>query len=122
MELTGQAGTRPFGSQHRACPETPRTPRSLPSRLCQARVRAVLHAAYQVQWSVTVVGRRSVSRGASWRPFHFSHLPAGDYLLVFNAANWEDPYAPFRMTFYPNASSREGAQPIHLSDGQQVPS
>lgn len=55
-----------------------------------------------------------------WKPFDFSHLPADDYVLVFNSENKEDPNTPFPMTFYPSASSLESSQPIHLSDGQQV--
>ncbi|MGO9095947.1 MAG: hypothetical protein ACLQGV_12060 [Bryobacteraceae bacterium] len=55
-----------------------------------------------------------------WKPFEFNHLPAGDYLLVFNAADEEHPDAPFSTTFYPHAASLESAQRIHLSAGQQI--
>jgi hypothetical protein len=55
-----------------------------------------------------------------WKPFEFLHLPADDYVLVFNPSNEEDPNAPFPMTFYPHATDLESAQLIHLSEGQQV--
>jgi hypothetical protein len=55
-----------------------------------------------------------------WKPFEFYHLPAGDYVLVFNSANKEDPDAPFPRTFYPHASDLESSQVIHLAEGQQV--
>jgi len=63
-------------------------------------------------------GRRTPD--AEWQPFLYTHLPAGDYVLAFNAANREDPNTPFARTFYPNAGTIEKAQVIHLSDGQQI--
>jgi hypothetical protein len=55
-----------------------------------------------------------------WKPFDFYHLPPGDYVLVFNPVNKEDPNAPFPMTFYPQATNLESSQIIHLFGGQQV--
>jgi hypothetical protein len=57
---------------------------------------------------------------AEWKPFEFYHLPAGDYVLVFNPKNEEDPDAPFPTTFYPGATHLESAQLIHLSAGQKI--
>jgi hypothetical protein len=54
------------------------------------------------------------------KPFEFAHVPAGDYLLVFNQSDQADPDAPFPRTFYPNALDRGSAQIIHLEDGQQI--
>ena len=54
------------------------------------------------------------------KPFEFAHVPAGDYLLVFNQRDQADPDAPFPRTFYPNALDRGSAQIIHLEDGQQI--
>jgi len=55
-----------------------------------------------------------------WKPFEFYHLPAGDYVLVFNRQNREEPYAPFPRTFFPDAPDRESAVVIHLAEGQQI--
>jgi hypothetical protein len=63
-------------------------------------------------------GRRTPT--AEWQPFLYTHLPAGDYVLAYNSANQENPDGPFPRTFYPNASTIENAQKIHLSDGQQI--
>jgi hypothetical protein len=54
------------------------------------------------------------------KPFEFAHVPAGDYLLVFNQSDQADPDAPFPRTLYPNALDRGSAQIIHLEDGQQI--
>jgi len=55
-----------------------------------------------------------------WKQFEFYHLPADDYVLVFNPANKIEAHAPFPRTFYPDASSLETAEIIHLSEGQQI--
>lgn len=57
---------------------------------------------------------------AEWRPFEFYGLPGGDYVLVFNPRNDEDPDAPFPTTFYPRATNLESSQVIHLADGEQL--
>jgi len=54
------------------------------------------------------------------RPFDFSRLPPGDYVVVFNRQNFTSPDAPFHRTFYPGAPDVQGATSIHLSDGQQI--
>jgi hypothetical protein len=56
----------------------------------------------------------------NWRPFEFDHLPAGDYLLVFNYADSVERDTPFHRTFYPHAAKVEDAQVIHLAAGQQI--
>jgi len=56
----------------------------------------------------------------NWRPFEFDHLPAGDYILVFNYADFVERDAPFHRTFYPHAAKVEDAQIIHLAAGQQI--
>ena len=55
-----------------------------------------------------------------WRSFQFDHLPAGDYILVFNDSDRAEPESPFHRTFYPRAAKAEDAQIIHLAAGQQV--
>lgn len=57
---------------------------------------------------------------SEWAPFIFYHLPADDYVLVFNPKNEEDPDAPYATTFFPQAASFETARLIHLSGGQQI--
>jgi hypothetical protein len=57
---------------------------------------------------------------SEWKPFEFYHLPVGDYVLVFNPRNEEDPDAPFLTTFYPDATNLKSSQIIHLADGQQL--
>lgn len=48
--------------------------------------------------------------GEEWRPFEYEHLPAGDYVVVFNGAQQENPDAPFQRT----------SRLIHLDDRQQI--
>ena len=48
--------------------------------------------------------------GEEWRPFEYEHLPAGDYVVVFNRAQQENPDAPFQRT----------SRFVHLDDGQQL--
>jgi len=59
-------------------------------------------------------------REENWKPFEFDHLPAGDYILVFNYADFVERDTPFRRTFYPNAARVEDTQIIHLAAGQQI--
>jgi hypothetical protein len=58
----------------------------------------------------------------SHRPggFDFDHLPAGDYILVFNYWDSANLGTPFHRTFYPRADTAEDAQAIRLSAGQQI--
>jgi hypothetical protein len=57
-----------------------------------------------------------------WKAFEFYHLPADDYVLVFNPKDEEDPDAPYRTTFFPQATSFGTARLIHLADGEQISS
>lgn len=54
------------------------------------------------------------------KPLTFSHLPPGDYVIVFNRQNYTSPDAPFFRTFYPHAQDIQNATRIHLSGGQQI--
>jgi len=51
------------------------------------------------------------------KPFEFTHLPVGDYVLVFNRRDQADSDGPFLRTFYPSAPDGSSAQIIHLEDG-----
>ncbi len=57
---------------------------------------------------------------AEWKPFEFHHLPADDYVLVMNPRNERNSDASLPMTFYPRSATIEGAQIIHLADGQKL--
>ncbi|MFY9688966.1 MAG: hypothetical protein WAJ86_03460 [Candidatus Acidiferrales bacterium] len=52
--------------------------------------------------------------------FDFDHIGPGDYIMVFNRANRKDPNSPYPRAFYPGVPDVGDAQPIHLSDGQQL--
>ena len=53
--------------------------------------------------------------------FEFPNVAEGDYIAVFNPRNeLNDPWTPYPKTYYPNSRSREGAIPVHVSDGQSV--
>jgi hypothetical protein len=52
--------------------------------------------------------------------FNFDHIGPGDYILVFNRANAQNPNAPYPRAFYPGVSDAADAQPIHLKEGQQL--
>ncbi len=54
------------------------------------------------------------------KPFEFAHLPAGDYIIVFNNLNRANPDAPFPRTFYPGVAHLGSSQTIRLADGQQI--
>lgn len=56
----------------------------------------------------------------NWRPFEFDHLPAGDYILVFNSADFVERDNPFHRMFYPHVTNVEDAQILHLVAGQQI--
>lgn len=58
-------------------------------------------------------------QGAS-KPFLFRGLPSGDYILVFNRADWPNPDAPFPRTFYPGVQDFTKAKVIHLEDAQHL--
>jgi hypothetical protein len=52
--------------------------------------------------------------------FEFSHLQAGDYVLVFNRTGQAHPDYPFPRTFYPGTPDFPSAQIIHLQEGQNI--
>jgi len=52
--------------------------------------------------------------------FDFDHIGPGDYVLVFNRMNRQDPNSPFPRTFYSGVAEASDAQPIHLEEGQQL--
>jgi hypothetical protein len=52
--------------------------------------------------------------------FNFDHIGPGDYILVFNRANRQDPNSPYPRAFYPGVADAGDAQPIHVEDGQQL--
>jgi hypothetical protein len=54
------------------------------------------------------------------KPFEFVHLPAGDYILVFNRRDQARSGTSFPRTFYPDAPDLRSAQIIHLKDGQKI--
>jgi hypothetical protein len=54
------------------------------------------------------------------KSFSFYHLPAGEYILVFDRRNDPSPDDPFLRTFYPGAANLAQAARIHLSSGQQL--
>jgi hypothetical protein len=57
------------------------------------------------------------------RPFEFSGLAPGDYVLVFgndSSKDGIDPDNAFPETFYPAAPDRRRSTVIHLAEGQQI--
>jgi hypothetical protein len=52
--------------------------------------------------------------------FDFDHVGAGDYVLVYNRRNVENPNSPFPRAFYPGVADPGDAQPITLKDGQDL--
>jgi hypothetical protein len=52
--------------------------------------------------------------------FDLDHVGAGEYILVFNRENRNDPNAPYPRTFYPGVNDVEDAQIIAVKDGQQL--
>jgi hypothetical protein len=52
--------------------------------------------------------------------FDFDHIGPGDYIMVFNRANRQDPNSPYPRAFYPGVPDVSDAEPIHLDDGQQL--
>jgi hypothetical protein len=52
--------------------------------------------------------------------FKFVHLPPGQYLLVVNPDDAQDPKFPYPRTFYPGVSDRASAKVITISGGEHV--
>jgi len=52
--------------------------------------------------------------------FDFDHVGAGEYVLVYNRRNIENPNSPFKRAFYPGVEDSNEAQSITLKDGQEL--
>jgi hypothetical protein len=52
--------------------------------------------------------------------FEFDHIGAGEYILVFNRLNRQDPNSPFPRTFYPGVREAAETKFIRVKDGQQL--
>ncbi|HVO99305.1 MAG TPA: hypothetical protein VMT15_14635 [Bryobacteraceae bacterium] len=52
--------------------------------------------------------------------FKFVHLPPGQYLLVVNPDDAQDPKFPYPRTFYPGGSDRASAKVVTISGGEHV--
>lgn len=52
--------------------------------------------------------------------FDLDHVGPGQYILVFNRENKQDPNSPFPRAFYPGVGSIAKAKPIALKDGQDL--
>ena len=52
--------------------------------------------------------------------FEFDHIGPGEYILVFNRMNRQDPNSPFPRTFFPGVPDQSDTRFIHVKDGQQL--
>jgi hypothetical protein len=52
--------------------------------------------------------------------FDFDHIGPGQYTLVFNRSDKQDPNSPFPRAFYPGVGDVVDAKPITLKDGQDL--
>ena len=52
--------------------------------------------------------------------FDFDHVGAGDYVIVYNRRNLENPNSPFFRAFYPGVADPSDAQVVTLRDGQNL--
>jgi hypothetical protein len=52
--------------------------------------------------------------------FDLDHVGPGDYVLVFNRMNRNDPNSPYPRAFYPGVGDVADAETITLKDGQQL--
>jgi hypothetical protein len=52
--------------------------------------------------------------------FDFDHVGAGDYVIVYNRRNIENPNSPFPRAFYPGVADPGEEQTITLKDGQDL--
>jgi len=53
--------------------------------------------------------------------FEFDHVGPGEYTLVYNRTNRQDPNSPYPRTFYPDATNLSDAQTITLKEDQDLP-
>jgi len=52
--------------------------------------------------------------------FEFDHVGPGDYVLVFNRLNREDPNSPYPRAFFPGVGNQSEMTIITLKDGEQL--
>jgi len=52
--------------------------------------------------------------------FKFVHLPPGNYLMLINPDDRQDPRFPYRRTFFPGVSDRQLATMVTIREGEQV--
>lgn len=52
--------------------------------------------------------------------FDFDHVGVGEYVIVYNRRNLEDPNSPFPRAFYPGVADPGEAQTITLKDGEEL--
>lgn len=52
--------------------------------------------------------------------FKFVHIPPGDYVILVNPNDAQDPEFPYSRTFYPAVHDRNSAKIISLSAGEQI--
>jgi hypothetical protein len=52
--------------------------------------------------------------------FEFDHIGPGEYILVFNRMNRQDPNSPFPRSFYPGVPDQSEAKFIRMKDGEQL--
>ena len=52
--------------------------------------------------------------------FEFDHIGPGEYILVFNRMNRQDPNSPFPRTFYPGVADASETKFIRMKDGEQL--
>jgi hypothetical protein len=52
--------------------------------------------------------------------FEFDHIGQGEYILVFNRMNRQDPNSPFPRSFYPGVPEQSETKILRIKDGQQL--
>ena len=52
--------------------------------------------------------------------FDFDHVGAGEYVIVYNRRNIENPNSPFPRAFYPGVADPDEAETITLKDGEDL--
>jgi hypothetical protein len=52
--------------------------------------------------------------------FDFDHVGAGEYVIVYNRRNLENPNSPFPRAFYPGVADPGEEETITLKDGQEL--
>jgi hypothetical protein len=52
--------------------------------------------------------------------FEFDHIGQGEYILVFNRMNRQDPNSPFPRSFYPGVQDQSETKILRIKDGQQL--